>query len=86
MSVHTSNNLKTVLHMEKRNQLGDIDTAVVAVEPSTVAPIPPEGYAIVATWEEWTCTTCRTKTNNNPAQDEDRYDLHTFIHGHAATR
>lgn len=86
MSIQTSNNLKTVLHMEKVNECGYIDTVVADVEPSTVAPIPPEGYSIVATWEEWTCTTCRTKTDNNPSGDNDRYDLHTFIYGHAATR
>lgn len=86
MSVQTSTRVQTIAHMEKLNQFGYTDTANNIVGSETHARLLAEGFTIVTTWESWACTTCGVKTDNNPSSDDARYDLHTFLQGHAATR
>lgn len=77
---------KTIVKLTKPAQNGGEKIALALKGNSLHTYSLAEGYAEASCWQEWACTTCGAKANNDPARDGGHHDRHADIHGHKATR
>lgn len=82
----TTTKTETIIMLTKIGQDGGTDIAVTTEGIPFHAESIARGYTEASRWEQWDCTTCGAQADNNPSRDGDRYDLHTYRHGHKATR
>lgn len=78
--------IKTIVKLTKPAQDGGEKIALALKGNSLHTYSLAEGYTEASRWQEWACTTCGAKANNDPARDGGDDDRHAARHGHTATR